>query len=731
MEETSLVFRPFFSLWLLLPLAALMAALLALAYARTTRPVPRWFQLALLGLRLTALAAAVVCLLRPSLETTHYEVVKRPLLMLVDRSRSMQEINDTPNKASRMEAADKLLGDSAAQLEALGELYDVTILSFARGLLGRGPVADEAAIRHSAYGLALEQAFVEVGNSQSEAVIIIGDGSHNWGPPDPLDVAAALNDQGVPIYTVGVGQDEATSELRDVKVLDVVAPKQALLFTSFTARPQVLFRGCQGLPVRVQLEFAGQPPQERAVTVTHSEEIVPLEFEVVPETVGEYKVSVRAESVPNEVLDTNNSAVTYVKVISGGVRVGFFDTVRPESKFIAASLMGAGHLSLRRVLVLAGQRLPEAASDVGRYDVIMLGDLSSSALLPSRMLELKRGVQDEGKGLIVLLSQTSAGLAGWRGTPLEDILPVRVAPGTSVAPGKREFRVAAGQADHPVLALGPTAEATLKAWALLPPLAGAVTGTELKRGAVVLAQDQEANPLLAVQRSGRGRVACLMADTTFRWYFTEQATQDYHRRFWRQLVLWAAGREEKPQNELQLELSEQRLTLGEDLKITVRLVGASGEPIRDARLALRVTDPGGQAQEVPCTFARQAGAYLAQYTPAVSGDYAVSAEARRGDESLGWDKSYFHATATDVELEEPIADLSLLRRMSAVTEQAGGRYFHYTQAAGLFEELKRRGKPLTLTTRRRDDAWDRWPLFAALGGCLVAEWALRKWKGLV
>ncbi len=82
---------------------------------------------------------------------------------------------------------------------------------------------------------------------------------------------------------------------------------------------------------------------------------------------------------------------------------------------------------------------------------------------------------------------------------------------------------------------------------------------EVKRGATVLAADQDGNPLLVVQRSGAGRVACLMADTTFRWFFTDDPTQDDFRRFWRQLVLWAAGREEKAQNRLRLELSRQRL----------------------------------------------------------------------------------------------------------------------------------------------------------------------------
>jgi uncharacterized membrane protein len=731
MEETGLAFRPFLNPWFVLAATAACLLLSAASYRRTTRSVSPRFRVLLVGLRMGAVLAGALCLLRPTLETTHYELVKRPLLVLIDKSLSMAEICDMPDGRSRLEAVSRLLEENQTQLDALRQLYDVSLLGFARGLLGEAASRDEAALRHSAYGLALDQAFREATNGQSDAVVVIGDGSDNYGPPDPVDVAAALNAQGVPVYTVGVGQDETTSGLKDIKVLDVAVPKSAFLFASFTVRAQVQFRGCQGVTAKVRLDFPKRPPQETTVTVAHPDEMVPIEFEVLPEEVGDFRLTVRAEPVPGEVLDTNNSYATYVRVVSGGIRVGFFDTVRPESKFIGAALTGAEHVRVRRVLVLPGQRLPDPQTEMGRYDVFILGDLTADALPPSRLLELTRAVQQDGKGLVVLLTQRSAGRQGWRQTALEDVLPVKLPVAPTVAEGNRQFGVAPDHADDPILALGPTTEATRRAWASLPPLAGAVTGIELKRGAIVLAADQAGNPLLVVQRSGWGRVACLTADTTFRWFFTERNTQDYFRRFWRQLVMWAGGREEPPRSRLALELSKQRLSLKEELKVLVYLTGPGGEPIRDAQLDLRVTDPKGEAAALPATFSRQDGAYVADYRPAVSGDYLVTADARRGGESMGTDRSYFHASRSELELEEPMADLSLLRRMASVTSDSGGGYCYYTQASRLFEQLRKKGNPLKLTTQRRRDVWDGWPVFALYAACLATEWGLRKWKGLV
>jgi hypothetical protein len=122
---------------------------------------------------------------------------------------------------------------------------------------------------------------------------------------------------------------------------------------------------------------------------------------------------------------------------------------------------------------------------------------------------------------------------------------------------------------------------------------------------------------------------------------------------------------------------------------------------------------------------------VAEFSPARPGDYAVEADATRNGERLGEDRAHFHVSSPNIEVENPLPDLKLLRRISAATAEAGGQYCYYTQADDLFKALRKRGAPLKLTTRRRADVWDSWPLFALFGVCLAAEWTVRKWKGLL
>jgi len=117
--------------------------------------------------------------------------------------------------------------------------------------------------------------------------------------------------------------------------------------------------------------------------------------------------------------------------------------------------------------------------------------------------------------------------------------------------------------------------------------------------------------------------------------------------------------------------------------------------------------------------------------PQVAGEYTARAEAVRSGKSVGEDAVSFQAISEQRELEDPQADLSLLRRLSAATADAGGKYYFYANAYRLVDELAARGKPLTLATSQWRDVWDRPALFVIFVLAVGVEWAVRKRKRLV
>ena len=175
------------------------------------------------------------------------------------------------------------------------------------------------------------------------------------------------------------------------------------------------------------------------------------------------------------------------------------------------------------------------------------------------------------------------------------------------------------------------------------------------------------------------------------------------------------------------------------MSIQAHLHDEEGNPVRDAKIDLRVEPPaeGDMQQEaepaepLQMAFSREQGYFRAEYVPQVAGEYAVRAEAVRTGNPVGEDAATFQAISEQRELEDPQADLSLLRRLSAATADAGGKYYFYTNAYRLVHKLAARGQPLTLATSQWRDVWDRPALFAIFVLAVAAEWVMRKRKRLV
>jgi len=730
MRESGITFRPALPGWAALALAAGLVLLAVWAYRRTTRPVSLRLRALLIGLRLVAAGALLACLLRPAMETITYTVEKQPLIFLIDESRSMSHIRDAAGGASRLEAIREALSANSTALQRLREKYDVRTFSFARELLTEGN-RTELSTSYSAYGRALRDALKATRLGQCDGIVLMGDGSHNLGPPDPMDVAIEMVDRGIPLYSVGVGRERPGQAVRDVKIVSLDAPRRAYVFSTFSVRGRILFRGCRGLKVRVRMEFPGHGMQFQTVRVAHEEEIVPVEFQLTPEALGEFKLTMRAQEQPDEMLRDNNARSAFVHVVSSGLRVGYFDSLRPEGKFVFHALRGARQINIVRMIVSARLKPSDAETNWERYDVVMIGDIPALCFTGEALKELKKAVQDEGKGFILLAGAQSTGVGGFGGTFLEDILPVRLPRTPQYAAGQRHLRVVPTAADHPVLALGESKAETLERWQQMPPLSGAVAGVTVKSGAEVLARDEEGLPLVCLQRSGAGRVACVLTDTTFRWFFTEADTQQDHRRFWRQLVLWAGAMDEKPQEQFWITLNKTQVGVGEPVSVQAHLVGPDSAPVRDAKVRLTVQTPGGEGAELASLFSREEGCFQAEYTPGQAGEYVVRGEALRAGKAVGRDAAFFQAFSADRELEDPTANLSLLRRLSAATAEAGGEYHFYSDLDLLLDELADTAHPLMLTTRRWRDIWDNASLFAVFLVALAAEWAVRKWRGLV
>jgi hypothetical protein len=153
--------------------------------------------------------------------------------------------------------------------------------------------------------------------------------------------------------------------------------------------------------------------------------------------------------------------------------------------------------------------------------------------------------------------------------------------------------------------------------------------------------------------------------------------------------------------------------------------------MRQAEVEARIAGPNDQTVDLPVSYSLRDEAFVGSFRPGAAGDYRVEATANEQDRVLGEDSAHFSARAVDPELASPLANLDLLRNMADATSGFGGRYYPYRTGAELFNHLEESAEPVMVVQSQHQPLWDFWPMFAAMFGCLVIEWAIRKRKGLI
>lgn len=254
--------------------------------------------------------------------------------------------------------------------------------------------------------------------------------------------------------------------------------------------------------------------------------------------------------------------------------------------------------------------LPVTRDEWRAFDVIILGDVGED-LLTDEVVENIRFCVEERGALLVLLSGARSMPWGLHKPALLDLLPVVC---TNVPPAAREpdglrkgpedsYRIVltpAGRA-HECMSLSASVSENERLWASRPNGHWRLQADDVKPGAEVLAfaepvldgtvvpdesepslaglgsaedavkklaeirRRQSRNALFVVKGQGRGKVAMLLTDETWRLRYREGDT--YHHRFWGQILRWGVGEK--------LRAGNAYVRLGSD-----RLLYAPDEPVR-------------------------------------------------------------------------------------------------------------------------------------------------------
>jgi uncharacterized membrane protein len=702
----------------------------------------------------------LLALFRPGIVSSVKQKQTGIIAVLLDVSRSMT-LPHLATGPSRWESLQAMLKNSVSALAKLREEnIEVRFYAFGNSLkpldvegdLPQVPAAPTDS--ESDIGTALYSAIDLVRDQRLLSILMASDGVQNVSDPDVELVQATrlLEDSQTPLITIPFGQSVETREFADISVENMPDQFTMWVKNDLVVSATIRARGFANQEVPIQLIVTDSDGNEQVVdtvrqSFTRQSEAVTVDLRYTADKVGQFRLKVRAEPQPGEVSPRNNELPAFLTVNEGGLRVLYvYGSLNWEQAFLQRTLAAYQDIQLDSLHIDLRDRsrwpLNESRpfSDP-RYDVFILHDVDARALY-------ERGVQEEnlqvltsavlgGKGLMMIGGYHSFGAGLYARTPLEQVLPVEMEISEKQdfdAPIRPDIQIdrelkAVVVSKHFITQLGdPNENAAI--WALLPPLAGANRFGGIKDTAGVLLESSGGDPLLVAARVG-GRVLAFAGDSTYKWY--GHGFADLHRRFWRQVILWLAFKDNQSGQNVRIDLPQRRFQPNANIRFTVEANSAANELVTDAQFAGTLVNPAGD--RAPLTILSGGQSRVDRKLVETPGIYRIEVAASRNGESLGEAAAEFVVFDNDKETANPAADTEQLKRLSDRTADFGGRMIAPSEVPTALQEIVKLAPKLEIDVPVKwqlgDTSVDA-TLFLLLFACLLTlDWWLRKKWGLV
>ncbi|HIF01339.1 MAG TPA: hypothetical protein EYG03_18790 [Planctomycetes bacterium] len=747
-----LAFEPIWPWPFVLLTCAVMLFVLRVGYPRRIRHLSVFWRRLLIGLRVAIVLLITFWLLRPAAILESNDRSNAVLYVVMDGSRSME----TPDGAGGMTRRQELLQLYEAAkpfLDVIDESVEVRLRDLAEDLTvieAPGAAADG---RMTAIGANLETLAKEAARERIAAILFWSDGKQAASSKkdvDPIQAARLSGRQNSPIYTVVMGSsdvetttlDLAVSELdiaRDVFIRNVVPIKVRL--KSFGAegrdcRVRVLVEDRAQLPNGTTGEMlAVRPSQDNITLKVHrpadTTEDVTLDLQFVPLHAGEIKVAVEVEVLDDEVRRTNNRVETIIRVRSGGIRVAYFDRLRPEYKWLrrinVSSRVQLDHMHLYPAEFANRNDFNDDWFIPGNYDAFIIGDVPADLFGEERLKKL-HACCELGAGLMMIGGEDSFGGGGYHRTPLAQLLPVSMSDADQQLTDDIQMMPRRAAFNNPILQIAPP-DQNRQRWTELPPLTGA-NALRVRDGgaAVVLAESPTGMPLLIGQNVGASRVLAFAGDTTWQWAVDEDWAVEAHQRFWRQIIFWLTKMENDGDSKLWISVEPRDVVPGSLAELSFGLRDDDGIPLAGVKYDVTVQRPDGDQEVIAARAVDTHGAGDFQNTMD-PGDYWGTVAAEDADGGMNYATTRFLVNPRDPELDNPAADPSLMRELAHVS---AGDFLTSDDMLKRLERWADEGLPsLEVKRSERITLWDNWISLLLFVLLLCIEWACRKKRGLV
>lgn len=754
--------------WLTLLFVVFAAALVLWIYHREGRQASRRFKLFLAGLRLSSLAIVLLMIAQIALSLQRTGLPY--LAVIVDDSLSMGIVDryDEPLKSSierrlraagltaptRWNLARALLTENRAALPAaMAERYKLRFyyLTGLRAGEGDAPPSIAAEIQQAQptgpstrLGAAVRSVLSDLRGNPPAAIVLLTDGVNTEGP-SLIEAAQQARRRGVPLVTVGLGDDRAVRDLRLSDLLaddvvfagDVISVEFKLAGTNLVGQKvEVVLRQVDKPEVLARLD-AVVPPDGQTAT---------LRLPYRPTQLGTVRYVIEAAPQANERDLANNRLEGRFEVRREKVRVLLVQGYpNYEYRYLRNLLAREPSIELHSVLQEADPEhasqetgglavFPVRRDELLAYDVVILADANPALFGQSGLANLARFVNEkQSGGALIAVAGPRYMPWAYRDTPLAPLLPIVLntarQPQGELTEGFRVRPTELGLSSPP-MQLGYSPAETEALWSSLPPLYWLVEA-EPKPTARVLAEhptlelrDGRHVPLVLLAYVGAGRVLFQAVDETWRWRW--RAGDIWFARYWIQTIRYLARGKLATDRMAELTADRRQYERGESIRLRLQFGDERQAPAEDDGALVVVEQEGQKTQRVRL-----------QRASAARGIFEASLAAQAPGEYHAWlaiPTLPGRAPAADFRVLAPPGEMAQTQMDSDGLKQAAqiskGHYYNFLEVDQLLDDLPE-GRHVPIETLPPKSLWNRWPLLALLLLTLTTEWLLRKKAGMV
>ncbi len=250
-------------------------------------------------------------------------------------------------------------------------------------------------------------AFPESGQKR---LVLMSDGNENVG--DVMGAVLAAKPLGVTVDVVPLG----VARINDISVQRIQIPAKLKKGQSFDVK--IFVQADRPTPATVRLWRNNQHLGDQKVELSAGKNLFSF-----PQTLSEpgfYSYDVQVDA-PGDPLPQNNRASGFATV-RGEPAILVVSSDPDQDKQLAGALQSA-RLQVKLV-GLAG--FPGSLAEMQSYDAIFISNLAAGDLGSDRQKLLESAVRDFGVGLVCVGGDQTYAAGGYRGTPLEAVLPVNM-----------------------------------------------------------------------------------------------------------------------------------------------------------------------------------------------------------------------------------------------------------------------------------------------------------------